>query len=91
MAPLLAGDFITWEGIKKGDEVIAFNIVAQNVQITTLQDLVYVRTDLALLGIANFNGNAELAESRVCSSLSLIIKKNLTIAPPHCNSSTQQG
>lgn len=70
MAPLLPGDFITWESIKKGDEAIAFNIVAQNVQITTLQDLVYVRTELALLGIANFNGNTELAESRILGYLS---------------------
>ncbi|KAI0203934.1 hypothetical protein F4808DRAFT_393133 [Astrocystis sublimbata] len=65
MVPFLPGDFITWMGIKKGNEVIAFSIVAQNVQVTTLQDLVYVRTDLALLGISNFNGNTELAESRI--------------------------
>ncbi|TRX97750.1 hypothetical protein FHL15_001505 [Xylaria flabelliformis] len=65
MVPFLPGDFITWSGIKRGNEVIAFSVVAQNVQITTLQDLVYVRTDLALLGISNFNGNTELAESRI--------------------------
>jgi len=65
MVPFIPGDFITWAGIKKGNEVIAFSIVAQNVQITTLQDLVYVRTEVALLGISNFNGNTELAESRV--------------------------
>ncbi|KAI0523775.1 hypothetical protein F5B22DRAFT_642876 [Xylaria bambusicola] len=65
MVPFLPGDFITWAGIRRGDEVIAFSIVAQNVQITTIQNLVYLRTEIALLGISNFNGNTELAESRI--------------------------
>lgn len=45
--------------------MIVFSIVAQNVQITTLSDLVYVRVELGLLGIDNFNPNTELKESRV--------------------------
>ncbi|KLU82812.1 hypothetical protein MAPG_01880 [Magnaporthiopsis poae ATCC 64411] len=64
MAPLQAGDFITWQGIRKGDEVIAFSIVAQNTQIQTLGDIVYVRMELARLGIDNPNPNAEIAETR---------------------------
>ncbi|KAL8357170.1 hypothetical protein RB601_008912 [Gaeumannomyces tritici] len=64
MAPLQAGDFITWQGIRKGGELIAFSIVAQNVQITTLGDIVYVRMELARLGIDNPNPNAEIAETR---------------------------
>ncbi|KAL8389053.1 hypothetical protein RB595_008826 [Gaeumannomyces hyphopodioides] len=64
MAPLQAGDFITWQGIRKGGEVIAFSIVAQNTQITTLGDIVYVRMELARLGIDNPNPNAEIAETR---------------------------
>ncbi|KAI1841539.1 hypothetical protein JX265_013504 [Neoarthrinium moseri] len=64
MAPFLAGDFVTFSGIRRGNEMICFSIVAQNVQITTLQDLVYVRMELGLLGIDNFNLNTELAESR---------------------------
>ena len=65
MAPFLPGDFITFSGIRRANEVIAFSIVAQNVMITTLGDLVYVRMELGLLGIDNFNPNTELAESRV--------------------------
>lgn len=65
MAPFLAGDFITFSGIRRNNEVIAFSIIAQNVQITTLGELVYVRMELGLLGIDNFNPNSELAESRV--------------------------
>jgi hypothetical protein len=65
MAPLQAGDFITFMGMRKGNEVIAYSIVAQNTQITTLGDIVYVRMELGLLGIDNPNPNAEIAESRV--------------------------
>lgn len=68
MAPFLPGDFITFAGIRRGSEVIAYSIIAMNVQITTLGELVYVRMELGLLGISNFNPNTELAESRVCTS-----------------------
>ncbi|RWA06494.1 hypothetical protein EKO27_g8611 [Xylaria grammica] len=85
MVPFLPGDFITWSGIRRGDEVIAFSIIAQNVQITTLQDLVYVRTELALLGVSNFNGNTELAESRIVgyasNSRSTVALTNSSTAP----------
>ncbi|KAK1673330.1 hypothetical protein BDP55DRAFT_614551 [Colletotrichum godetiae] len=64
MAPFQAGDFITFSGFRRGAEVIAFSIVAQNVQINTLGDVVYVRMELGLLGIDNPNPNAEIAESR---------------------------
>lgn len=65
MAPFQAGDFITFSGFRRGAEVIAFSIVAQNVQINTLGEVVYVRMELGLLGIDNPNPNAEIAESRV--------------------------
>ncbi|KAI1083362.1 hypothetical protein F5B20DRAFT_529729 [Whalleya microplaca] len=65
MAPFLPGDFVTFMGIRRGDEVICFSIVAQNVEITTLQDLVYIRVELGLVGISNFNPNVELRESRI--------------------------
>lgn len=65
MAPFLPGDFITFTGFRQGNEVIAFSIIAENVMITTLGDLVYVRMELGLLGIDNPSPNAEIAESRV--------------------------
>lgn len=55
--------------VRGGNEMIVYSIVAQNVQITTLGDLVYIRTEPGLLGIDNFNGNVELGESRVSSCL----------------------
>lgn len=65
MAPFQAGDFITFAGFRRGNEYIANSIVAQNVQIQTLGDIVYVRMELGLLGIDNPLPNAEFAESRV--------------------------
>ncbi|KAH6693874.1 hypothetical protein F5X68DRAFT_248364 [Plectosphaerella plurivora] len=64
MAPFQEGDFVTFSGFRRGDEMIVFSIVAQNVQIQTLGDIVYVRVELGLLGIDNPNPNGEFAESR---------------------------
>ncbi|KFA50062.1 hypothetical protein S40293_11114 [Stachybotrys chartarum IBT 40293] len=65
MVPFLAGDFVTFSGIRRGDEVICYSIVANNVQILTLGTLVYIRMELGLLGIDNLvSTNTELAESR---------------------------
>ncbi|KAK3997773.1 hypothetical protein QBC44DRAFT_314448 [Cladorrhinum sp. PSN332] len=64
MAPFQPGDFVTFSGFRRGDEVIAFTIVAENVQIRTTGDLVYVRMVLGLLGIFNNNPITELAQSR---------------------------
>lgn len=71
MAPFQVGDFITFTGFRRGSEVIAFSIVAQNVQINTLGDIVYLRMELGLLGIDNPSANAEIAESRVSLPSSL--------------------
>lgn len=68
MSPFLPGDFITVTGFRRGSELIASSIVAQNVMINTIGDLVYVRLELGLLGIDNPSPNAEIAESRVCFS-----------------------
>ncbi|KAK7937298.1 uncharacterized protein PG986_014166, partial [Apiospora aurea] len=80
MAPFLPGDFITFMGIRRGGEMIVFSIVAQNAQITTLNDLVYVRVELGLLGIDNFNHNTELKESRVSPNPPTIVSDLLHAA-----------
>ncbi|KAK1761334.1 hypothetical protein QBC47DRAFT_428722 [Echria macrotheca] len=65
MAPFVPGDFITFTGYRSGpDEVVAQSIVAQNVQIMTTGDVVYLRVELALLGIYNPHPAAEVADSR---------------------------
>lgn len=65
MAPLQPGDFITFSGFRQGNEVVATTIVAQNVQILTIGDIVYVRMELARIGIDNPSPNADAAPSRV--------------------------
>ncbi|KAI6354676.1 hypothetical protein MCOR25_008499 [Pyricularia grisea] len=64
MAPLQAGDFITYAGVRKNGEILAFNIVVNNVQIQTTGNLAYVRVELALLGIDNPSPNAEITPTR---------------------------
>ena len=68
MAPFIPDDFIVFSGFRKENEIIAFSIVAQNVQITTGDDIVYVRMELALLGIFNPHPASEIADSRVSSA-----------------------
>ncbi|KAK5660755.1 hypothetical protein OQA88_12121 [Cercophora sp. LCS_1] len=66
MAPFMPGDFITFSGFRrKGtNEVVAFSIVALNVQIQTTGNIVYVRMELGLLGIVSPSPIAEIPESR---------------------------
>lgn len=71
MAPFLVGDWVSFSGFRRGTEIIAFSIVAENVMITTSGDTVYVRMELARIGIANPSRNAELAESRVSNLILL--------------------
>lgn len=77
-APFLPGDFIIFSGFRRRgalpvpDEIIAYSIVAQNVQITTplSSGIIYVRMALALLGIWNPSTVTELAESRLIGYVS---------------------
>ncbi|KAK0641923.1 hypothetical protein B0T16DRAFT_461946 [Cercophora newfieldiana] len=67
MAPFLPGDFITINGFRPRNapsEVIAYAIVAENVQILTPPSVIYIRTELALLGISSPNPASEVASSR---------------------------
>lgn len=64
MAPLQVGDFITYSGIRKNGEILAFNIVTMNTQIQTVGNVAYVRVELALLGIDNPSPNAEITPTR---------------------------
>ena len=65
MAPFSVGDFIEYSGIRVGDEVICYSIVATNVQITTSGVPSYVRMEDALVGVFTNNPNAEQADTRV--------------------------
>ncbi|KAK3365381.1 hypothetical protein B0H63DRAFT_498279 [Podospora didyma] len=71
MTPFLPGDFITFSRFRRSrNEVICFSIVAQNVQITTTRDIIYVRMELALVGIYSPDPNSELADSHLIGFVS---------------------
>jgi hypothetical protein len=67
MAPLLPGDYIEFEGIKVGNEIIAYGMVAPSVQILTPNGPTYVRVEEAIIGVFDTqnNGVVEFADSRV--------------------------
>ena len=67
MAPLLPGDYIEFEGIKVGGEIIAYGMVAPSVQILTPSGPTYVRVEEAIIGVFDTqnNGVVEFADSRV--------------------------
>lgn len=65
MAPLKVGDQIDYHGIKVGNQIIAYSIVATSVQITTTGTPTYIRMEDAIIGTFDSNPNAEFAEMRV--------------------------
>jgi hypothetical protein len=67
MAPLLPGDYIEFEGIKVGGEIIAYGMVAPSVQILTPNGPTYLRVEEAIIGVFDTqnNGVVEFADSRV--------------------------
>jgi hypothetical protein len=70
MAPFMPGDFIEYSGIRKGDEIIAYSIVATNVQILTdpaRGHPVYLRMEDAIVGVFSPDGDRESAPARVSS------------------------
>lgn len=72
MAPFQPGDFITFKGFRKGDEVIATRIVAENVQVLTDGDLVYVRMDPGTVGVYSPNIAREVEETHVSYTMRAI-------------------
>ncbi|KAK4183511.1 hypothetical protein QBC35DRAFT_526074 [Podospora australis] len=65
MAPFLPGDFIQYKGFRAPNNVlICYEIVAWNVQITTVGKPTYIRGELALLGIYSPDTSTEVADTR---------------------------
>jgi hypothetical protein len=87
MAPLLAGDYIEYSGIVRGSQVLAWSIVALNVQITTTASSTvpnYIRMEDAIIGVFDTAANVETADIRVsdssvCFELLLIQDSSLAI------------
>ncbi|KAF2873564.1 hypothetical protein BDV95DRAFT_627456 [Massariosphaeria phaeospora] len=73
MVPFRVGDFIEYSGVLDGDNILAWSIVAINVQATTVaSDTVpnYIRVEDMLVGIPDNAPNVEVADIRVIGFLS---------------------
>ncbi|KAK3337683.1 hypothetical protein B0T19DRAFT_351584 [Cercophora scortea] len=65
MAPFMIGDFIEYRGYRTpANTMVVFEIVAWNVQITTVGAPTYIRLEASLIGIYSADPNGEVAETR---------------------------
>ncbi|KAJ4415046.1 hypothetical protein N0V82_007562 [Gnomoniopsis sp. IMI 355080] len=64
-APFLVGDFISYSGIKTSNgEIAAYQVIVENLEITTTGTPSYIWVEEALIGVYTSNGNAEIQETR---------------------------
>ena len=71
MVPFRVGDFIEYNGLKVGDEILAYVVTAINVQVTTTASNTvpnYIRVEDALIGVFDTVANVETADIRVDNS-----------------------
>lgn len=65
MAPFMVGDFIVYRGFRNAqNELICFEIVAWNVQVTTSGAPTYIRVEEVLIGVYTSDTSGEVAETR---------------------------
>ncbi|KAF6812113.1 hypothetical protein CMUS01_13132 [Colletotrichum musicola] len=65
MAPLVPGDFVTFSGYQSGEKIIVYNLVAFNIQITTVGAPTYIRMEDANIGVWTADTvNQEIAQTR---------------------------
>ncbi|KAL2875842.1 hypothetical protein SGCOL_008990 [Colletotrichum sp. CLE4] len=65
MAPIVAGDFVEYSGVQSGGEIIVYNLVVSNVQITTTGVPTYIRMEDANIGVWTADTvNQEIAQTR---------------------------
>ncbi|KAK2028555.1 hypothetical protein LX32DRAFT_673414 [Colletotrichum zoysiae] len=65
MAPIVTGDFVEYSGIQVGGEIIVYNLIVSNVQITTTGVPTYIRMEDVNVGVwAADTANQEIAQTR---------------------------
>ncbi|KAL1297994.1 hypothetical protein AAFC00_006500 [Neodothiora populina] len=64
MAPFKVGDYVEYSGVKVGDQIVCYEIVAPSVQITTSGAPTYVRVEDALVGVYDGGATSEFADTR---------------------------
>ncbi|KAF2646093.1 hypothetical protein P280DRAFT_485872 [Massarina eburnea CBS 473.64] len=82
MVPLAVGDFIEYTGIKSGNTILAFEVAAINVQVTTTASNTvpqYIRVEDALIGVFDTNANIEAADLRFIGYLSSCANAAVTV------------
>ncbi|ORY04866.1 hypothetical protein BCR34DRAFT_591069 [Clohesyomyces aquaticus] len=73
MAPFVAGDYVTWAGIKNGAEVLVYTLVAETVQQLTdasKGDPLYLRVEDVNIAINDGTLNVEVGTTRFTGYLS---------------------
>lgn len=69
MVPFRVGDYLNYAGVKNAaGEIVCYEIITMNVQVTTTGNPSYVRVEAAQIGVYSNNSNAEIQESRVSYS-----------------------
>ncbi|CRK19615.1 hypothetical protein BN1723_011942 [Verticillium longisporum] len=64
MAPIVPGDYLEYSGIQVDGEIVVYNMVVSNVQITTTGVPTYIRMEDAIIGVFSSNGDQETAQIR---------------------------
>jgi hypothetical protein len=64
MAPFAAGDALEYSGIRVNGEIIAYEVTALNVQITTSGVPAYIRMEDAIIGVFSNDPNSEFGDTR---------------------------
>lgn len=73
MAPFIAGDYVTWAGVKNGGEILVYSLIAENVQQLTSASSgqpVYVRVEDVNIGVSDGDPNTEVGSTRFTGYLS---------------------
>lgn len=66
MVPFAVGDYLYYSGVQNSaGEVACYEIMAQNVQVTTTGNPSYIRVEDQQIGVYSNNSNAEIQETRV--------------------------
>ncbi|KAK3372722.1 hypothetical protein B0H63DRAFT_497084 [Podospora didyma] len=65
MSPFVVGDFIEYRGYRtSANQMVVFEIVSWNVQITTVGAPTYIRVEATLIGVYSNDPDGEVAETR---------------------------
>ncbi|KAK4213778.1 hypothetical protein QBC37DRAFT_463532 [Rhypophila decipiens] len=72
MSPLLVGDFIQYRGFwnRQTNELVCFEVVAMNVQITTTGSITYIRVEHGQIGVYTADTGIEIQETRFVTFVS---------------------